>query len=68
MGDFNADLLFPFPQQDAEDKKIGDTFSEKVANLLTEHLDPEEVDRTREIPKTVIEELGKMGAFAMKGS
>ncbi len=66
MGDFNADLLFPFPKQDPEDKKIGDEFSERVANLLTSRLDPEMVDQTREIPKDVIEELGKMGAFAMK--
>lgn len=66
MGDFNVDMLFPFPEQDAADKKIGDDFAEQVAQLLTTQLDPEKVDATREIPKAVIEAMGKLGVFAMK--
>lgn len=66
MGTFNSGLLSPFPEQDAVDKEIGDAFAEKVAHLLTTQLDPDQVDATREIPKAVIDELGKMGVFAMK--
>lgn len=66
MGEFRPDLIFPFPEQSAEDKKIGDELIEKFMNFLTKNLDPEEVDATRTIPRNVIEEMGKMGIFALK--
>lgn len=66
MGDFNWHMLFPFPEQDPNDKKIGDDFAEKLTQLLTSQLDPEEVDKTREIPRAVIDAMAKMGVFAMK--
>lgn len=66
MGNFDWHMLFPFPEQDAEDKKIGEVFSDKLAQLLTSELDPDKVDATREIPKKVIDEMAKMGVFAMK--
>ena len=65
-GSFQPKLLFPFPEQSPEDKKIGDEFIEKLTKFLSENLDPEEVDRTREIPKNVIDGMAKMGVFAMK--
>lgn len=68
MGEFNSDLLFPFPEQDAEDKKIGDDYIEKITQLLTSQLDPEEVEATREIPQQVIDQMAKLGVFAMKVS
>lgn len=66
MGKFTPGLLFPFPMQSAEDKKIGDEFIEKLKDFLTKNLDPDEVDVTRTIPKKVIDGLAKMGAFAIK--
>lgn len=39
---------------------------EKLMSFLTQNLDPEEVDATRTIPKNVIEEMGRMGIFALK--
>ena len=66
MGDFNPSLLTPFPEQSAADKKIGDDYIRTLTHFLTENLDPEEVDRTREIPKEVINGLVKLGAFALK--
>lgn len=66
MGDFKPDLLFPFPLQSEEDRKIADPFIEKVTKLLIEKLDPELVDSSREIPKEVLAELAKLGAFAIK--
>jgi len=66
MGNFKPEMVYPFPEQDPEDKKIGDEYIAKITHFLAENLDPEEVDRSREIPKNVIEGLGKMGAFAMK--
>lgn len=66
MGNFKPELLYPFPTQDAEDKKIGDAFIAKLSRYLEANLDPEEVDRTRTIPKNVIEEFARMGVFALK--
>jgi len=66
MGKFDTSMVFPFPEQDPEDKKIGDEYVARVEKLLSEYLDPDEVDKTREIPKVLIEEMAKMGLFAMK--
>lgn len=66
MGNFRSDMLFPFPEQSEEDRKIGDEFINKLMPYLQENLDPEQVDATREIPRNVIEEMAKMGVFAMK--
>ncbi len=66
MGIFNPSLLFPFPEQDENDKKEGDEFIEKMENLLSTQLNPDEVEAKREIPKSIIEEMAKLGVFAMK--
>jgi alkylation response protein AidB-like acyl-CoA dehydrogenase len=66
MGSFQPQLLHPFPLQSAEDAKIGDEFIKILCDYLEKNLDPEEVDRSHEIPKKVIEDLGKMGVFALK--
>jgi alkylation response protein AidB-like acyl-CoA dehydrogenase len=66
MGSFRPDLLYPFPFQGEEDKKIGDEYIAKIEKFLFENVDPEEIDRTREIPKNVIDGLMQLGAFAMK--
>lgn len=66
MGKFDEKMIFPFPEQDAGDKKVGDEFIEKLTQILTTKIDPDEVDRTREIPKEAIEEMARIGVFAMK--
>lgn len=66
QGKVKWDLLHPFPQQPAEDKKIGDEFVAKLQAFLAEHYDPDEVDTTGEIPENVIKGLADMGCFAMK--
>ncbi len=66
MGTFRSDMLFPFPNQDPEDKKIGDEYIAKLTDYITKNLDPIEVDRTGELPKEYIEGLAKLGAFALK--
>ncbi|MBB65638.1 MAG: DNA polymerase II [Waddliaceae bacterium] len=66
MGTFAPDMLFPFPEQSVEDKKIGDKFIAELGPYLKEHLDADAVDETRTIPQNVIDKLFEMGAFAMK--
>src|SRR3989338_894142 len=60
------DLIFPFPEQSAEDKKKGDEFIAKLEKILREKLNPDEVDRTTIIPDGVIKALAEIGAFAIK--
>ncbi len=65
-GKCDWDLIFPYPEQSPEDKKIGDIFLAQLEKFLRENLNPDEVDRTGEIPKQVLEGLAKLGCFAMK--
>jgi len=65
-GNFRWDLLHEYPEQDAEDKKIGDDLIGQITGILEAHLDPIEVDRTGEYPKEVLHELAKIGLFGMK--
>lgn len=60
------DLIYPYPEQTPEDKKIGDEFLAKLEKFLLENLNPDEVDRTGEMPKSVLDGLAKLGCFAMK--
>ncbi|MBI3602737.1 MAG: acyl-CoA dehydrogenase family protein [Candidatus Omnitrophica bacterium] len=62
--DFN--LISPFPEQSASEKKIGDEYLVKIEKFLRENLDPDEVDRTGIIPDAVYKGLAEMGAFALK--
>jgi 3-hydroxyacyl-CoA dehydrogenase/alkylation response protein AidB-like acyl-CoA dehydrogenase/enoyl-CoA hydratase/carnithine racemase len=64
MGEFNPPRTFPV--QSAEDRARGDVFLQKLEKLLRENVDPDEIDRTGEIPDQVIEELAKLGAFGIK--
>lgn len=66
LGTFRPDLIHPFPLQNEKDRAIGEAFADRVISYLQEHLDPDLVDKTREIPQEVIQELGRMGVFAMK--
>src|SRR3954470_22205095 len=68
MGSLALNRIFPFPEQSAEDRAQGDAFLKKLERFLREHVDPDEIDRTGEIPQEVIDGLAQMGAFAIKVS
>ncbi len=65
-GDFRWDIINPFPAQDAEDKKIGDAYIEKVKKVLEEHVDPYEIDRTGVYPREALKAMADIGLFGMK--
>ncbi len=65
-GDFRWDIINPFPAQDAEDKKIGDEYIEKVKKVLEEHVDPYEIDRTGVYPREALKAMAEIGLFGMK--
>ncbi len=66
MGRWRSDLIYPFPCQSADDKAVGDAHLKKIGDFLKQHLDPDEVDRTRLIPDAVMQGLAKLGVFALK--
>lgn len=66
MGNYNLSLMHPFPKQSEDDKKEGDAFIDDLGNYMKKHMDPEAIDKNREIPQEVLEELARRGIFAMK--
>ena len=65
-GRVDWDLLFPFPEQDEADKKIGDAFLAKLEPFLKNNLDADAVDRTGTIPDPVMKGLADLGCFGIK--
>ncbi len=66
MGRFEIEALHPYPLQRTEDRDQGDAFLERLGTFLRENVDPDEIDRTGEIPPAVFEGLAKLGAFGIK--
>ncbi len=66
MGEFAHEMLDDFPVQTDEDRAIGDAFCAQLEAYLQANLDAEEVDLTRTIPPAVVDELFRLGVFAMK--
>ncbi len=58
--------VIPFPVQSVEDEDQGDAFLERLEAFLEENVDPDEIDRTGEIPDEVINGLAELGAFGIK--
>ncbi len=66
IGRYDFDRIHPFPEQSADDRAAGDPFLQKLETYLREHVDPDEIDRTGEIPQNNIDDLFAMGAFGVK--
>lgn len=65
-GKLRWDLILPFPEQSASDKKVGDELLVKVEKVLKAHIDPDKVDRTGDVPKEALKAMADLGLFAMK--
>ncbi len=50
IGRYDFDRIYPYPAQSAEDRAAGEDFLQKLESYLREHVDPDEIDRTGEIP------------------
>jgi len=62
--DFN--LLIPFPPPKADPNLQGEEFLYQLETFLAEKTDPDEIDRSGEIPDDVIKGLARLGAFGIK--
>jgi len=65
-GSLDFNLIHPFPKEDPEQKKACDEYMVKMEKFLRENLNPDEVDKTGEIPQKVYKGLADLGAFALK--
>ena len=66
MGKLDLSGISPFPDQSAEDRERGNAFLRRLETFLRERVDPDEIDRTGEIPQDVIDGLASLGAFGIK--
>jgi alkylation response protein AidB-like acyl-CoA dehydrogenase len=66
MGKVRFDYLMPFPEQDPSDKRIGDEFCERIHTFFKNEVDPDAIDRTGEIPDSVMKGMAALGLFGIK--
>src|SRR5882762_4663786 len=66
VGRYDFNRIHPYPAQSAEDRAAGAEFLQKLETYLREHVDPDEIDRTGEIPPENFKGLAEIGAFGIK--
>src|ERR1041385_2471534 len=66
VGRYDFNRIHPYPAQTPEDRAIGNDFLQKLETYLREHVDPDEIDRTGEIPPENFKGLAEIGAFGIK--
>src|SRR5947208_10927102 len=65
QGHFVSDWVMPYPRiPAAQQTELNQTLSE-LRKFLDEHLDPPEIDRQADIPRDVIDGLGRVGVLGM---
>jgi acyl-CoA dehydrogenase family member 9 len=65
QGHFVADWVMPYPHIPAEQQAELDRTLKDLRQFLDEHLDPVEIDRKEDIPRSVIDGLGRVGVLGM---
>ena len=65
LGQFNIDLVHPFPKTDRERPEFTKFYNE-LRDFLSTKVDSVAIDETGEYPEHVIDGLRKLGAFGMK--
>src|SRR5438445_3980977 len=66
IGRYDFDRIYPWPAKSAEDRAAGESFLQNLESYLREHVDPDEIDRTGEIPLENFAGLAEIGAFGIK--
>src|SRR5215831_14886636 len=66
VGRYDFERIYPYPAQSAEDRAAGEDFLRKLETYLRDHVDPDEIDRTGEIPVENFRGLAEIGAFGIK--
>ena len=64
LGRLSAGIVRPYPDSGVEPE--GEAFLKRLENFLLESVDADEIDRSGEIPDSVLRDLAAMGAFGIK--
>jgi alkylation response protein AidB-like acyl-CoA dehydrogenase len=64
-GQFNAELLFPYPELKPEEKPVVDQTVADVRRFAEQSIDSAAIDRNADIPSEVIAGLGQLGVLGM---
>jgi alkylation response protein AidB-like acyl-CoA dehydrogenase len=64
-GEFRSDVLFPYPELPADERAVVDAAVRAVRQFADEQIDAAAIDRAADIPRSVIEGLGKLGVLGM---
>ncbi|MGZ4966820.1 MAG: acyl-CoA dehydrogenase family protein, partial [Chthoniobacterales bacterium] len=65
LGRFVSDWVSPYPRVPAAQQKELDAALVEVRQFLDQNLDPEEIDRTADIPQSLIDGLARIGVLGM---
>src|SRR5881396_4044953 len=65
LGRFVSDWVMPYPRILAAQQTELDKSLAELRQFLDEHLDPAEIDRQADIPRDVINGLGRVGVLGM---
>jgi alkylation response protein AidB-like acyl-CoA dehydrogenase len=65
QGRFRAEAIFPYPEEPPAARAAADQAVDEVRRFLEEHVDPARIDREADIPRSVIEGLGRVGVLGM---
>ena len=65
QGHFVSDWVMPYPRISAEQQTELDETLRELRQFLYEHLDAAEIDRRADIPRSVIDGLGRIGVLGM---
>src|ERR1700682_3338621 len=68
LGHFVSDWVMPYPRIAAAQQTELDKSLAELRQFLDKDLDPTEIDRQAEIPRKVIDGLGRVGVLGMNGA
>jgi alkylation response protein AidB-like acyl-CoA dehydrogenase len=64
-GNLDLTSMLPFPEQDEQERRMGDDLVAEVGALLDDRVDATEIDLTGELPKGLFYEFAKRGYFKL---
>lgn len=65
FGRLNLDMLMPYPRQEAEERVRTDELLATLEPFMASTVDPDRIDAQEEIPRHVIDGLGRLGVLGM---
>lgn len=65
FGRFRESVVFPFPEKAEADRERSEKFLDQLRAFCDANIDASKIELDREIPKTVIDGLAKLGVFGL---